>query len=78
MRHRYVIEGSTDGETWNTLVDRKSSYKDTPNDYVELETPATVRYVRYRNIDVPTPNLAISELRVFGLGSGKAPAVPAN
>lgn len=76
LRHRYVIEGSTDGETWNTLVDRKSSYKDTPNDYVELETPATVRYVRYRNIDVPTPNLAISELRVFGLGSGKAPRRP--
>lgn len=76
LRHHYVIEGSTDGETWNTLVDRKSSYKDTPNDYVELETPATVRYVRYRNIDVPTPNLAISELRVFGLGSGKAPRRP--
>ena len=76
LRHRYVIEGSTDGETWNTLVDRKSSYKDTPNDYVELETPATVRYVRYRNIDVPTPNLAISELRVFGLGFGKAPRRP--
>ncbi|MBY2900320.1 1,4-beta-xylanase [Bacteroides fragilis] len=76
LRHLYVIEGSTDGETWNTLVDRKSSYKDTPNDYVELETPATVRYVRYRNIDVPTPNLAISELRVFGLGSGKAPRCP--
>lgn len=76
LRHRYVIEGSSDGETWNTLVDRRSSYKDTPNDYVELEVPTTARYIRYKNIDVPTPNLAISELRVFGLGFGKAPRSP--
>ena len=76
LRHRYVIEGSSDGETWNTLVDRRSSYKDTPNDYVELEVPTTARYIRYKNIDVPTPNLAISELRVFGLGFGKAPRPP--
>ena len=76
LHHRYTIEGSLDGQNWTTLVDRKNSYKDTPNDYVELAVPTTVRYVRYRNIDVPTPNLAISELRVFGLGFGKAPAAP--
>lgn len=76
LRHRYTIEGSLDGQTWTTLVDRSSSYKDTPNDYVELTTPATVRYVRYKNIDIPTPHLAISELRVFGLGFGKAPQQP--
>ena len=76
LRHRYVIEGSSNGETWNILVDRRRSYKDTPNDYVELEVPTTARYIRYRNIDVPTPNLAISELRVFGLGFGKAPRSP--
>ena len=76
LRHRYVFEGSSAGETWNTLVDRRSSYKDTPNDYVELEVPTTARYIRYKNIDVPTPNLAISELRVFGLGFGKAPRPP--
>lgn len=76
LRHHYVIEGSSDGETWNILVDCRSSYKDTPNDYVELEVPTTARYIRYKNIDVPTPNLAISELRVFGLGFGKAPRSP--
>lgn len=76
LRHRYIIEGSVDGQTWKTLVDRKSSYKDTPNDYVEIAVPTTARYVRYKNIDVPTPNLAISEIRVFGLGFGKAPQTP--
>ena len=78
MRHRYFIEGSTDGKNWVTLVDRKNSFKDVPNDYVELATPKTVRYIRYRNIHVPTPSLAISGLRVFGIGSGKAPATVKN
>ncbi|SFH01659.1 family 43 glycosylhydrolase [Pontibacter chinhatensis] len=74
LYHRYVVEGSTDGKNWKTLVDRSDNYRDVPNDYVELGTPQTVRYIRYRNIHVPTPNLAISGLRVFGVGQGKAPA----
>jgi Glycosyl hydrolases family 43/F5/8 type C domain len=75
LHHRYVIEGSTDGRNWIRMVDRENSYKDTPNDYVELGTPQTARYIRYRNIHVPTPYLSISGLRVFGVGTGKAPAV---
>lgn len=27
LRHRYVIEGSLDGQNWEILVDRKESYK---------------------------------------------------
>lgn len=73
LHHRYVIEGSKDGENWFLLIDRKNNYKDVPNDYVELGSPQTARYVRYKNIHVPTPHLAISDLRVFGLGQGKAP-----
>ncbi|WP_266204693.1 family 43 glycosylhydrolase [Pontibacter kalidii] len=74
LYHRYVVEGSTDGKNWQTLVDRSDNYRDVPNDYVELGTPQTVRYIRYRNIHAPTPNLSISGLRVFGVGEGKAPA----
>lgn len=73
LRHRYVIEGSLDGLDWTPLVDRSKSYKDTPNDYVELATPIRARYVRYNNIKVPTPALSISAIRVFGLGEGDAP-----
>lgn len=72
LRHRYQIEGSVDGKEWKVLIDKSNSYKDTPNDYTELEFPEKVRYVRYKNIEVPTPSLAISEIRVFGLGEGKA------
>ena len=65
LYHRYYVEGSSDGKNWKILVDRRRSYKDTPNDYVELAHPAKVRYVRYRNLHVPTPHLAISELRIL-------------
>ncbi|WP_374166757.1 family 43 glycosylhydrolase [Arcticibacter sp. MXS-1] len=74
LHHRYIVEGSQDGRKWVTLIDRSDSYADVPNDYVELASPQTVRYVRYRNIHVPTRNLAISGLRIFGLGQGKAPS----
>src|SRR5699024_9026670 len=73
LRYRYQIKGSKDGKIWTTLVDRSHSFKDTPNDYVELAIPKTVRYIRYKNIAVPTPYLSISGIRVFGEGSGNTP-----
>lgn len=78
LYHRYLIEGSADGQDWTTLVDRSNSFKDVPNDYVELGAPTTVRYIRYKNIHVPMTNLSISDLRVFGVGEGKAPAMVKN
>lgn len=74
LRHRYRVEGSLDGTEWTMLADRTESYRDTPNDYVEVERPTRVRYIRYVNGEVPTPHLALSDLRVFGKGEGKAPA----
>lgn len=76
--HRYAIEGSENGQDWQLLLDRQNSFRDVPNDYVELENPAHVRYIRYRNIHVPTPYLSISGLRIFGIGSGKKPATVKN
>lgn len=73
LKHRYTIEGSLDGKKWFTIVDKRKSFKDTPNDYIELQSPIRIRYVRYNNIEVPTPHLAMSEIRVFGIGSGKKP-----
>jgi hypothetical protein len=32
-----------------------------------------VRYVRYEHIEAPTPNLAISDIRIFGTGDGEKP-----
>jgi hypothetical protein len=78
LYHRYIIEGSEDGIAWKTLVNRKESYKDVPNDYVELTTPQRVRYIRYKNIHVPTPYLAIAGLRVFGKGEKQKPGRVSN
>src|SRR5687768_7205481 len=50
LYHRYLIEGSVDGKNWITLVDKKNNYKDVPNDYVELDLPQTIRFIRYKNI----------------------------
>jgi hypothetical protein len=77
LYHRYMIEGSLDGKTWMPLIDKRNSFKDTPNDYTELGTAQTVRYIRYRNGEVPTPHLAISGLRIFGKGAGKPPTAVA-
>ena len=74
LYHRYTIEGSLDGKNWSRLVDRENNYKDVPNDYVELATPQSVRYIRYNHIHAPMPHLSISDLRVFGVGTGKSPA----
>jgi hypothetical protein len=71
--HRYRVEGSTDGKSWFTLIDKSQSFKDAPNDYQEVAKPEMVRYVRYENIHVPMTNLAISDIRIFGTGTGHAP-----
>ncbi len=73
LHHRYKIEGSVDGKNWITLVDQSENFRDVPDDYVELGNARVARYVRYTNIHVPTPHLAISGLRVFGTGNGNAP-----
>ncbi|GJM63137.1 family 43 glycosylhydrolase [Persicobacter diffluens] len=73
-RHRYTVEASVDGKHWKVIVDKSNNWKDVPNDYVQLRLPEKARFVRYNNIEVPTPNFAMSEFRVFGLGEGKLPA----
>lgn len=74
LHHRFILEVSEDGEKWETAVDRSNSYKDSPNAYIVLSQPVKARFVRYKNIEVPGNNLAMSEIRVFGLGLGKKPA----
>ena len=74
LRHRFFIEVSEDGENWQTVVDRSNSYKDAPNAYIVLPQPVKARYVRYKNVEVPGANFAMSEIRVFGKGYGEKPA----
>ncbi|MGQ1888979.1 family 43 glycosylhydrolase [Thermophagus sp. OGC60D27] len=73
LRHRFTLEVSDDGENWITVVDRSNSYKDSPNAYIPLNEPVIGKYIRYNNVKVPGRNLALSEVRVFGIGLGKKP-----
>ena len=74
LRHRFTIEASLDGRNWETIVDWSNSYKDAPNAYIPLSIPVKAKSVRYKNIEVPGRNLAMSEIRVFGLGDGAKPS----
>lgn len=74
LHHQYTVEASKDGKNWEVIIDKSENKKDVPNDYVELNKPVKARYIRYNNIHVPTPYLAISGFRIFGKGSGNAPS----
>ena len=69
---------STDGKNWDIIFDNSEIKEDHPNHYIELNTPVKARYIRYENVYVPTPNLAICAVRIFGNGDGDKPDTPAN
>jgi hypothetical protein len=68
LYHQYHIKASTDGKTWNTIIDKSRNRSDVPHDYVELPAPVRARYIRIENLRVPTGKFALSGLRVFGKG----------
>lgn len=74
LRQRYLVEASVDGARWRVLVDYRNSFRDAPHNYIELDQPIEARYIRYRHHYVPDKNLAMGDIRVFGLGRGKKPA----
>lgn len=73
---QFRLHASSDGKTWNAIADLTEEKRDRPNAYLELPKPVRARYIRYEHIHVASPNLAISDVRVFGNGSGKPPGPP--
>lgn len=74
---QFLVHHSRDGESWSPIADLTDEKRDRPNAYIELPRPVRTRYVRYEHVYVASPNLAISDIRVFGNGSGSPPATPA-
>lgn len=75
---QFKIWTSKDGKKWDLASDlTKEPKRDRPCAYIELAAPVRARYVRYEHVYVASPTLAISEFRIFGNGSGKAPQTPA-
>ncbi len=75
---QFKLHASTDGASWTTIADLTNEKRDRPNAYLELKQPITARYIKYEHAYVASPNLAISDLRVFGHGHGEPPRTPAN
>lgn len=73
--HQYIMYYSLDGRNWKILIDKSANKKDVPHDYVQLSNPVKARYVKLENHHMPTGKFAISGLRIFGKGNGKAPEV---
>jgi xylan 1,4-beta-xylosidase len=67
---------SSDGKQWQTVADLSRERRDRPDAYIELAHPIRARFVRYEHIHVGAAHLAISDIRVFGNGSGPPPAPP--
>ncbi len=73
----FSLQTSLDGKQWTPVVDlSKQPRRDRPNAYFELPKPVRGRYVRYVHGHIGAPQLAIADLRVFGIGPGAAPAAP--
>lgn len=71
----YVLYASHDGNVWSVIADKRNKKTDTPHDYVEFEIPFKARYIKWQNeAYTVSDNVSLREIRVFGKGSGKAPA----
>ncbi len=75
---QFRVYGSSDNKQWKLIADLARETRDRPNAYVELARPSRCRYVKYEHRYVGAANLAISDVRVFGNGTGEAPKTPTN
>ena len=73
---QFLLHYSEDGKNWKTMADLRGEKRDRPNAYIELPEPIKARFVQYEHVYVASPNLAISDLRVFGKADGETPAAP--
>jgi hypothetical protein len=73
---QFKLHASQDGTNWSVIADLTNEKRDRPNAYIELPRPVRTRFVKYEHVYVASPNLAISDIRVFGLGDGEPPRTP--
>ncbi|MEO6168879.1 MAG: discoidin domain-containing protein [Chitinophagales bacterium] len=73
---QFKMYSSLDGKQWEKIADLTQEKRDRPNAYIELPKPVKARYVKYEHVFVASPNLAISDIRIFGNHAGKLPATP--
>jgi hypothetical protein len=73
-RTRFLLEGSSDGISWQILEDKRQAETDLPHDYLVFEPPIRLRFLRLTGFEMPYGSrFAVSGLRVFGKGNGALP-----
>jgi hypothetical protein len=72
----YKIYASTDGNTWIEIGNNTHEKMNRSNPYIELKKSVKARYVKFENVHVPMEHLAVSDIRIFGNGSGPNPEAP--
>ncbi|GHT45939.1 endo-1,4-beta-xylanase [Bacteroidia bacterium] len=73
IAYQYIIECSTNGDHWKTLIDRSENTKDAPHELIVLPKAKETRYLRLTNKKKMTGKFSVSDLRVFGNGNGALP-----
>lgn len=73
---QFKLHASLDGQSWQTFADLSAEKRDRPNAYIECAEPVRARYIKYEHGYVGGPNLAISDVRVFGKATGPLPSAP--
>jgi len=71
--YQYLVEYSTDKKNWKKLSDKTTNTSYETNPYDAIKIPVEAQYVKITNYHVPVGNFAISEFRIFGLGTGRKP-----
>ncbi len=75
---QWKLTGSADGNEWFVIADKSEAQTDLTHDLILREEGFMVRFLRLSDMAVPYGRQpCISGLRVFGLGHGGKPAVPA-
>ena len=72
---QWLLEGSADGDNWETLCDKSQTDSELPHDLVCFDEGKALRYIRLTGYRMPYHGLfAVSGLRVFGHAGGTPPA----
>jgi hypothetical protein len=75
---QWKLTGSIDGKDWFVIEDKSHAQTDLSHDLILREEGIRVRFLRLSDMAVPYGQQpCISGLRVFGLGHGEKPTVPA-
>lgn len=70
-----IVDGSVDGQSWETIHDGRVDEADRPHALITLDVPRELRYIRVVAARLPFDGaFAVSGLRVFGRAAGDVPS----